>query len=118
MTGEELEFQISQYLDGQLPSADAAALEERFATDASARALLEEYRGLATLVKRELPLPVMNWDRLASHISSVVADEALPEVQTFKIAWYRRPSVFAIAASVLIALGVAIGIYHSSGRKP
>ena len=42
MTRDELEFRISQYLDGALAAGEQAALEARFATDADARAMLDE----------------------------------------------------------------------------
>ena len=40
MTRDELEFSISQYLDGTLGARERDALDERLATDAEARALL------------------------------------------------------------------------------
>jgi anti-sigma factor RsiW len=43
MTSEALEFSISQYLDGNLPTDEEAALVERLATDPAARALFAEY---------------------------------------------------------------------------
>jgi anti-sigma factor RsiW len=39
MSTDQLEFSISQYLDGTLPADEQAALEERLATDAQAREL-------------------------------------------------------------------------------
>jgi len=72
---ERLEFQISQYADGTLPAGDVAALEAVLASNAEARALLAEYQSLDGSLKRELPLPAMNWDRLAAHLSGAVAAE-------------------------------------------
>jgi anti-sigma factor RsiW len=74
MTRDELEFQISQSLDGTLSAEENAALQERLANDAEARELLAEYRRLNKHLARALPLPAVNWDRLAEHLSGVIAD--------------------------------------------
>jgi anti-sigma factor RsiW len=52
MTPDQLEFSISQYIDGALAPLEQAVLDEVLATDANARALLEQYRKLNALVKR------------------------------------------------------------------
>jgi anti-sigma factor RsiW len=43
---DNLEFQLSQYLDGQLSKDEAAALEERLLAEPAAARLLEQYRRL------------------------------------------------------------------------
>ena len=109
MDREQLEFLISQYADGTLPAAEAAALQAVLESDPAARALLEEYRVLDVTLKRELPLPEMNWDRLADHISAVVAQEevaANDANRSYKIAWPTWGGV-AVAAMVVIAVGLA-----------
>ena len=103
MIDEQLEFQIAQYADGTLPAAERAALEQVLATDAQARALLDEYRRLDASLKRELPLPVINWDRLAAHLSDAVADE---DRATTTIAWpLRNWGKLAAAAAILLVIG-------------
>jgi anti-sigma factor RsiW len=112
MINEQLEFQISQYADGTLPPAEVAALEQALAGDAEARKLLEEYRALSGLVARGLPVPEMNWDRLAGHISAAVAQDevaANDASRNYRIAWPTWGRV-AIAAMVLIAVG--LGALH------
>lgn len=76
MTLDELEFAISQYLDGSLPAAEAAELEARFEVDADARQLLEEYRRLDDVLKQSPAAPELQWGRLAEHLSSAVEVEA------------------------------------------
>src|SRR5947209_6385427 len=76
MLPEHLEFSISQYLDGNLPAEESAALEARLNEDAAARQLLDEYRGLNGLLTAEAALPAISWNRLADHISAAVADDA------------------------------------------
>jgi anti-sigma factor RsiW len=107
MIDEQLEFQISQYADGTLPAAEAAALEATLASDADARALLEEYRKLDTVLKRETPpLPEIKWDRLAEHISGAVADEDRATTTYTISAWWVRS--VAVAAAVIIAFGTVV----------
>jgi anti-sigma factor RsiW len=107
MNREQLEFQISQYADGTLSPAEVAALEATLVQDVEARALLEDFRKLdATLKKTEIPLPAINWDRLADHISAAVADEDRATTSfPIRTWWVRR---IAIAALVLIAIGTVI----------
>jgi anti-sigma factor RsiW len=111
MIDEQLEFRISQYADGTLPAAEVAALEATLGSDADARALLEEYRKLDVVLKRETPaLPEIKWERLAEHISGAVADEDRATT-TYKISartstWWVRS--VAVAAAVVIAFGTVV----------
>jgi anti-sigma factor RsiW len=77
MTPEQLEFAISQHLDGTLSAEETAALEARLKDDAAARELLEEYRRLNGLLKvAPAAMPAIEWDRLGDHLSSTVAEAA------------------------------------------
>src|SRR5829696_3029990 len=72
---EQLEFQIAQFADGTLPPAEAAALEQLLATDADARALLQDYRRIGAELKTAMPLPAIDWAKLADRLSDAVAAE-------------------------------------------
>jgi anti-sigma factor RsiW len=76
MIPDQLEFAISQYLDGTLPPEERSALERLLESDADARHILEEYRSLDVLAKNSLPLPSVNWTRLSATISDAVANDA------------------------------------------
>lgn len=76
MTNDQLEFAISQYLDGTLPPEERSALERLLESDADAQRLLEEYRSLDLLAKGALPLPNLNWNKISASISDAVAAEA------------------------------------------
>ena len=103
MIDEQLEFQIAQYADGTLPTAEIAALERVLADNADARALLDQYRRLDATLKRELPVPAMNWDRLATHLSDAVAAE---DRATTTIAWpLRNWGKVAAAAAIILVIG-------------
>ncbi len=75
MIDETLEFEITQYLDGELPPGAVAALEERLKVDPDAREVLEQYRKLNGVMTSAVPVPAMNWDRLSARISSAVDEE-------------------------------------------
>src|SRR5439155_7362633 len=115
MDREQLEFRISQYVDGALPAAEAAALVETLASDAEARALLEDFRKLHSAMAREAALPAVKWDRLAAHLSDAVAAEdratrSIPMPMPIAAAapsrtWWRH---VAVAAAVLIAIGTVV----------
>lgn len=116
MTHDELEYSISQYLDGTLPPLERDALEERLAGDAEARALLGEYRALDRALKEELPVPQVRWDRLQAGIVSAVAQEE-PPVRHYSMTWARYAAGVAAAACVLIAVTVAM-LVSQEDRAP
>jgi anti-sigma factor RsiW len=129
MTRDELEFSLSQYLDGTLPPAERVALEARLAADAEARAVLAEYRqldeGLKSIPAAD-PLPGVHWDRFADQISHAVAaqDDADAERQaaTYRIGagsrrWRSWLGGLAVAASVLVAAVVGWRMMKPDGAK-
>jgi anti-sigma factor RsiW len=71
MTLEQLEFSITQYLDGTLPAEDVGALEARLASDPQARAMLDEQRALTDLLRSQ-PGPDLDWAEVARDLSAVV----------------------------------------------
>jgi anti-sigma factor RsiW len=114
----DLEFEISQYLDGTLDPAERPALELRLAEDAAARAMLAEQTKLTRILRNASPLPAeIRWDALADHLSSVVA--SVPEPATpYRLIPRWLPMPLALAASLLIAAGVGISIYlHAPGER-
>ena len=123
MDREQLEFQISQYVDGTLSPAEVAALEQTLAGDAEARATLEQFRKLDSLFKKtEIPLPAVDWDRFADHLSRAVAEEdrattSIPIRAAAEVrgAWWVRR--VAIAAVVALAAGVALLWPRHAGRQ-
>ena len=105
MTTDQLEYSISQYLDGNLPADEEAALVERLATDPAARALFAEYEKLNTVVKSAMPLPEIDWSSFSQQVSSAVEREDAP-VKTFKLPMGWIGSVVALAACAAIAFSV------------
>lgn len=113
MTNDDVEFSISQYLDGSLEGAERQALEERLAGDVALRATLDEYRRLNAALK-SAPLPEVRWDALASSISAAIDRAEDAAAQRYRLpAWARGAARLAMAACVLIAAGVGIRIVLS-----
>jgi hypothetical protein len=116
MIDEQLEFLIAQYADGSLPESERALVELRMKTDAEARAMLEEYRKLDATLKASMPLPAVNWERLADHLSEAVAEQRETRAATVlgRIGNWGR---LAIAAAVVMAVaGVAIWSTRGPGK--
>jgi len=115
---EDLEFIISQYIDGGLSPEQIAALEERLTIDAEARKLLDEYRRLDVAMNVALATPAVKWDRLADHISRAVDEQEQREEasrrRVFTIGWTGR---IAIAAAIALAVGLSLYPW-SSATKP
>jgi negative regulator of sigma E activity len=119
MTRDELEFSISQYVDGTLADVEQrSALEERLATDAEARALYAEYQALQGVLVSSLPaMPAVDWDQFAARVSAAVDREEMP-AQSYKISrWFARPMQFAVAASVLVAGAIAFAVLRPGRTK-
>lgn len=118
MSADELEYAISQYLDGTLPPLERSALDERLAADPVARAMLEQYRRLNSALKGGLPeMSAVAWDRLAGTIQQSVAAEELPvrHYSIRSISWTGR---LAVAASLLAAIGIATFFIERGTEKP
>jgi negative regulator of sigma E activity len=71
MSPEQLEFILTQYLDGTLPAGEVVALEEALERDPKARALREEHEKLTALLRSQR-LPEMDWEELSRDLSAVV----------------------------------------------
>ena len=118
MTRDQLEFAISQYLDGTLMPLEKAALEERLARDAEARALLEEDRELDAVMKAPVAeLAGVKWDALAQHISATVAKEEIPAT-SYVMRRVLKIGSIAIAACAVIVTGIWIFTRTTSPTTP
>ena len=111
---EQLEFAVSQYIDGNLPGEQVEAFEVRLQQDSAARESLQDHRDLNALLKSPLGLPAIRWDTLASHLSAVVAESAEPRtLKLFPNRWMSGITRLAIAACLLLAGGLGIRGYLS-----
>jgi anti-sigma factor RsiW len=72
MTQEQVEFLISQYIDGTISGEDEGVLRGLLETSEEARKALEEYRKLDEVMKNSMPIPEMRWEKVGEVISSAV----------------------------------------------
>ena len=105
MLESDLEFLISQYLDGTLPADEKGALLRRVETDADARKLLEEYQRLEDVLKAqpvpELPLQQLN-ARIAIAACLVIASIVGVRVLTDREGRSTAPQASNLPAVVVI----------------
>lgn len=117
MSRDELEYAISQYLDGVLPPLERASLEERLAGDVEAREILAEYQKLDGVLKTSMPVPDIAWDDFGADMRQLLANEPTP-VQHFRLpvmGWTQR---LAIAAGLLFALSVGLYFLRPQPQNP
>src|SRR2546421_3162861 len=114
---EEDEFAISEYLDETLSNEERVSLENRIGSEAGLRAMMEEYRALDGVVKNAMPMPAVKWDVLAERLSDSI--DAQSQRQRMYIGnWLKQPMRLAVAAIVLIAIGVGILVISRNVNKP
>jgi anti-sigma factor RsiW len=117
----DLELSITQYLDGSLSVGERAALEHRLESDAEARVMLDEHRKIDVLLKAS-PVPQIRWDALAEQISSAVANVEIPveaePARGYRMNWMRIGMPMAIAAALLIGVGVAFHLFRPQSPNP
>ncbi len=111
MLQEDLEFRISQYIDGTLDEPQRRALEAEIVRNPEAAVLLEQFRQIDQALQTSLPLPDINYDALAARISDAIAAEDQPHV-LFSFKWVRHAVSVAAAACILLVGGLWI---HNSG---
>src|SRR2546421_2278245 len=112
-TADELEFAISQYIDGTLGPLEEAALEEVLATDESARATLAAFRKLDAALKTNLPEAQVDHNALEARITGALSQLDAP-VRHFKLSPMTM-RIVAIAASVVIIVGAAMLLLSRKG---
>ena len=116
MLHEDLEFRISQYIDGTLDDAQRRALEIETARDPAAAELLAQYRQIDDALKTSLPLPNVDYDALAARISDAIDAQDRPHV-LYSFKWVRHAVSVAVAACILLVGGLWLrssGLFESA----
>jgi len=94
MTREEMEFLISQHLDGTLSREDEAKVRELLASSQEAREILAEYQKLDGVLKAG-GAPAVKWDMLAEKISAAVDSHSITEEDERLVSEYVDGSLVA-----------------------
>ena len=117
LTGDELEFALSQYHDGTLNPVERASIDEILATDASARATLAEIAKLDALVKRASATPEIAWDKFRASVSRSLEAVEAPAATTFKIGAWTRIVGAAVAVAAAIAIVVNVSLRERAANQ-
>jgi hypothetical protein len=118
MTGDELEFALSQYHDGTLGPVERAAIDEVLANDESARETLAEIGRIDALVKRTPGAPPIAWDKLQARISGALDEVEAPAVRTFKIGTWSRVVGGVVALAAAVAIVVSVSLRKQTTKPP
>lgn len=118
LTGDELEFALSQYHDGTLNAIERAAIDEVLATDAGARATLAEIAKLDALVKRAPAGPEIAWDKFRASVSNALDEAEAPAALTFKIGTWTRVVGGVVALAAAIGVVVSVTMRSQSAKPP
>jgi anti-sigma-K factor RskA len=115
MISEDLEFQISQYVDGTLPAAERKSIDELVQRSGEARQVLAQYRQLDRKLATLRQSPGVRFDRLAVEISAQI-DQL--EQSRAGIGVAGRIGFFStrwrIAAAVMVSLAGLIVARHAT----
>jgi len=115
---EKVEWELSQYLDGQLSSRQAAALEKRLAQDPQLRQELQRYVALEehlSAMGRE-ELAGIDYESQRSQIMAALERKGLLAARPRRVLIFRPVfGVLAAAAAVAIVATVALVLF---GTKP
>lgn len=112
MDREQLQFQIAQYAAGTLNDGERREVDQLLASDADAREMLAEEERLTVLL-RAVPMPEIDVDAMARRILTATAVLPMPRRETGWAGF--SPLRLSLAASVIIAAGLAIPILSRSG---
>jgi anti-sigma factor RsiW len=112
MISEQIEFQISQYVDGTLSLDEQAAVDQLLAVDGRARKILADYRKLNAHLAKLNVGPSVHWDRLSEHLSAGVDRATAPVIAGRIGQWSSFSSKMRIAAAILFAASAWMIVRH------
>ena len=111
---DEQEYQLTQYLDDELPAEESAQVRQQIAANPAAQKALADHRAVDTILKHAWPLPHIEWDRLHSYLSDTIAEEA--QASRMRIGnWLTYGTRVALAACLLLAIGLAVRFAMNDG---
>ena len=115
MITDEVEFQISQYVDGTLSPPERKLVDDLLQADPGARKVLADYQKLNVHLGSLRGGPAVQWDRFADQISNAIDHYEQPAVAG-RIGFFQ--SRWRIAAAVLVAGSALIITRHAMRSHP
>lgn len=115
MTHDEIEFLISQHFDGTLDAAEAVKLRAILDSDASAQQLFAEHERLDRVLKASKIDLGIDQEWLTAEIAGHI-DEA--QSQTYKIGGWSMFSRLAVAATVMVGVGLGALLLTRNSPQP
>jgi hypothetical protein len=113
---QHLDFLISQYVDGCLEGSNKKLVEHKMLTDPAARKLYVEHRETQDLLDDwGSRIPLINWDEMEQKLAGRL--EADAQVQQRQWQFRRRLKPWAVAAGLLVAVGVGYAWHAMSPGK-
>jgi anti-sigma factor RsiW len=116
MISEDVEFQISQYVDGTLPAPERKLVDELLQSDRGAQKVLADYQRLNGYLRSLGNGPVVRWDQFADQISHAIDQANEPPAVAGRIGFFTAR--WRIAAAVLLAGSALIVAKHAMRSKP
>jgi anti-sigma-K factor RskA len=115
MISEEIEFQISQYVDGTLSAPQRKIIDDLVLSDPGAAKVLADYRRLNSHLGSLRTATEIQWDRLSDRISGAIDNADEPAVAG-RIGFFH--SRWRIAATVLVAASALLVARHAMRSQP
>jgi anti-sigma factor RsiW len=109
VTHEELEFLISQHLDGTLDAAERVKLDDALAARPEARELLAEHARLDALLKSSRAAVDVDAEWLSSQIAGRIDEDSARSLLLRRWMWM---SPIAAAAMLMIALTIGFSLFN------
>jgi anti-sigma factor RsiW len=117
MKREELEYLLSQFVDGTLSEFDRARVDELLSSSSEAREILGEYEKLNRALRSLPTVPDLNWTKVQTLIQGAIADADAP-VRNYTLdfaIWSRR---LAAVATIVIVAGLGWTLLRNSPSDP
>ena len=114
---QHLDFLISQHVDGCLDATSKKSLEQRMVIDPAARELYREHREVQDLLDDwGNRIPMINWEEFDQSLARRLEKETVGgQAPSF---WRRWGKITAVAASLLLAVGVGYAWRAMSAGNP
>ncbi len=112
MDNQDLEFQISQYIDGQLDPRQRQELEARLHADPAAAELLRQYKALQSHLGQldAMGLDGIDFDSQRATIMASLERKALLTSRQRRVFVLRPAFIGAVAAAAVVLLAVTVGV--------